>query len=81
VVIIKGEESMAKMSQMDRIVKVLAQNNATPGIAPRVIAKKARVPVTTVYKRVSDLRRRGTSIYTNFRNVAGQREMFYRLAD
>jgi predicted DNA-binding transcriptional regulator YafY len=71
---------MAK-SQVDRIVDTLARNNATPGITATKLAKKARVPVTTVYKRVHDLRRRGTPIYTNFRKVNGQKQMFYRLSD
>lgn len=71
---------MASKTQMEKIENALLNHNATPGITPRAIAHLARVPLETVYKRVSDLRE-FYNIYSNYRTVNGKRKLFYRLAD
>jgi biotin operon repressor len=68
------------MSQIDKIATVLAQNTKTPGLTTAMIAKKAGVPKQNVAKRVSDLRREGFEIYTNFRVRNGERKTYYRMA-
>lgn len=67
-------------TQIDRIFNVLISNDRTPGITPKTLAKKAKVPVSTVYKRIADLREEGLPIYLNVRNVKGKAQSFYRLA-
>lgn len=67
------------MSQLTRIAKHLRRNTTGAGITPRQLAKAANVPLANVYKRVSDLRNvEGRLIYSNFRNVYGERKMYYR---
>lgn len=67
------------MSQLTRVAKHLRRNNTGAGITPRQLAKAANVPLANVYKRVSDLRNvEGRLIYSNFRNVNGERKMYYR---
>jgi len=68
------------MSQIDRIVKVLAKRNMTPGMTAAMVAKFAHVPKANVAKRVSDLRNEGYEIYTNYRKIGGKRKAYYRLA-
>jgi len=69
------------MSQIDRIVRVLADNTQTPGLTASMIAKRAGVPRANVSKRVADLRSEGFEIYTNYRMRNGARKAYYRLAD
>jgi len=71
---------MARKTQISKIENALLNHNASPGITPRAVAKIARVPLETVYKRVADLREFYT-IYSNYRNVNGERKLYYRLAD
>lgn len=68
------------MTQIDRIVKNLSENNKGAGITAAKLAKLAKVSTETVYKRVSDLRREGFTIYSNKRDVKGKRVVHYRLA-
>ena len=69
---------MNKTTQIDRIARVLSQNNTGSGIAPARVAKLANVPREAVAKRVSDLRQEGVTIYSNYRTVNGARKLFYR---
>lgn len=68
------------MSQIDAIFNVLVNNTEIPGITPTQLAKKSRVPVENVYKRIHDLRNEGLTIYLNTRKVKGRTQTFYRLA-
>jgi transposase len=69
------------MSQLERITKVLSKKGTGQGLTAEAIAKAAGVSKDTVYKRIYDLRNvEGRKVYSNFRNVKGQRTMFYRLA-
>jgi hypothetical protein len=68
------------MSQIDRIVRVLAKRNDSPGMTAAMVAKFAHVPKTNVAKRVADLRNEGFEIYTNYRLINGKRKAYYRLA-
>lgn len=70
---------MAKKTQIEKIETALRKHNTGPGITARAIARLARVPVETVYKRVSDLRNDYT-IYSNKRVVNGEAKTFYRFA-
>lgn len=68
-------------TQLRRVAKILRANTHGAGITPGKVAKLAGVSKTTVYKRVADLRNEpGRKIYSNFRTVKGQRQMFYRIA-
>ena len=69
-----------RKTQIQKIENVLLKYNMTPGVSARAIAGRCRVPVETVYKRIHDLRT-SYNIYTNYRNVDGKRQAFYRLAD
>jgi biotin operon repressor len=68
------------MSQIDKMVKVLAKNNKGSGITVAKIAKLARMPRENVAKRVYDLRAEGFQIYSNYRKVNGKRKLYYRMA-
>lgn len=68
------------MSQIDRIANVLAKNNKGSGVTVAQVAKLARVPREAVSKRVHDLRNEGYNIYSNYKNVNGERKLFYRMA-
>lgn len=70
------------MSQLTKVAKHLRANSKTgPGITARKLASLARCPVTSVHKRIYDLRvNEGKEIYTNSRIVNGQRKYFYRIA-
>lgn len=68
------------MSQIDKMVKVLAKNNKGSGITVAKIAKLARMPRENVAKRVYDLRAEGFRIYSNYRKVNGKRKLYYRMA-
>lgn len=68
------------MSQIDRIASVLAKNTKGAGITVSQVAKLARVPRESVSKRIHDLRTEGYAIYSNYRNVNGERKLYYRMA-
>lgn len=68
-----------RKTQIEKIENVLRKYNTGPGVSPESIARRARVPLLNVYKRVHDLRQTYT-IYTNYRTVDGQRKAFYRFA-
>lgn len=68
------------MSQIDKIVTVLASNRKSPGLTASMIAKKGSVPRSNIAKRVHDLRNEGYTIYTNYRKVNGKRKAYYRMA-
>lgn len=68
------------MSQIDRIASVLAKNTKGAGITVSQVAKLARVPRENVSKRIHDLRSEGYAIYSNYRNVNGERKLYYRMA-
>ena len=70
------------MTQLNAVLKTLEKkaSKKTPGITAGEIAKMAKVPRTSVSKRISDLRKGGNLIYTNTRLVEGQKMHFYRLA-
>ena len=68
------------MTQIAKIAQVLSKHNDGAGITPDRIAKLAKVSRDAVYKRVSDLRNEGTTIYSNYRTVKGKRQLFYRMA-
>jgi biotin operon repressor len=69
------------MSQLANVAKHLRKNTSGAGITPQKLAKLAGVSKETVYKRISDLRNmEGHTIYSNYRNVNGQRQLFYRMA-
>lgn len=72
---------MKKVSQYERVHKVLSKSNKTPGVTPKQVAKLAKVPLETVYKRVHDMRVSGVNVYTNFRKVNGRNVMYYRVAN
>lgn len=65
------------MAQIDKVFNVLAGNSKTPGLTASMIAKRTRVPRTSVMKRVHDLRNEGHEIYTNWRTVNGVRKAYY----
>lgn len=68
-------------TQLRRIAKVLRKHNTGAGITVAKLAKLAGVPKATVYKRVADLRQEpGRVIYSNYRNVNGERKLHYRIA-
>jgi len=68
------------MSQAERIEALLIkEGQVTPGLTVAMIARKAKVPMESVSKRIYDLKERGNTIYTNFRNVNGRRKTYYRL--
>jgi hypothetical protein len=67
-------------TQVEKIENVLRKYNMGPGVTPESVAKRARVPLKNVYKRVSDLREHYV-IYTNYRKVGGKRTAFYRMSD
>lgn len=70
------------MSHLSRVAKVLRANTKGAGITAGRLAQLSGLSKTAVYKRVSDLRNvEGHRIYSNYRNVNGQRKMFYRFAD
>jgi len=72
---------MNTKSQMSRVFKQLTKNATKyPGITVSRLADRAGVPHDSVYKRIHDLRNEGLTIYSNFRNVNGERKMYYRLA-
>lgn len=66
-------------SQTDRILTTLYENTDTPGISAKRLAKLAKVAQDAVSKRIFDLRNEGFDIFTNYRNVKGNRTAFYRL--
>ena len=69
------------MSQLSKVAKYLRRNTEGPGITPQKLASLARVPKSSVYKRVYDLRvLEGREIYSNTRVVNGRKQMFYRIA-
>ena len=69
------------MSQLSRIAKVLRKHSRGAGVTVAKVAKLAGVSKSTVYKRVADLRQEpGRVIYSNYRNVNGQRKLHYRIA-
>ena len=69
------------MSQLSKVAKHLRRNSKGVGISAKKLANLAHIPVESVYKRVYDLRvLEGKTIYSNYRNVNGQRKMFYRIA-
>lgn len=71
---------MAK-SQINKVLSVLSsKGQKTPGLTVPMIAKSANMPAGNVAKRVSDLRSEGYTIYTNYRNVNGERKTYYRMA-
>ena len=68
------------MSQLSKIEKHL-QKHAKTGISPKKLASLSRIPVQSVYKRVYDLRVvEGVKVKSSYRNVNGQRKMFYSIA-
>lgn len=67
------------MSQIEKIVDVLARNPKYPGLTASMIAKRTNVPRANVAKRVHDLRNEGYEIYTNYRKVNGERKAYYRM--
>ena len=68
------------MSQAERIETLLVkEGRVTPGLTVAVIARKAKVPMKSVSKRIYDLKERGNTIYTNYRKVNGQKKTYYRL--
>jgi predicted transcriptional regulator len=70
------------MSHLSRVAKVLRANTKGAGITVGRLAQLSGLSKTAVYKRVSDLRNvEGHRIFSNYRNVNGQRKMFYRFAD
>ena len=69
-----------RKTQIEKIENVLLRHNTGAGITSASIARIARVPRSTVGKRVYDLRS-FYNIYTNYRKVNGKRTAFYRLAD
>ena len=69
------------MSQMSLIEKHLRRNNTGPGVTVAKLSKLTGIPKESIYKRVSDLRvLEGHTIYSNYRNVKGERKLFYRIA-
>lgn len=69
------------MSQLSKVAKVLRMNTKGAGITVSQIARLAGVPKASVSKRVYDLRTlEGKTIYSNYRNVNGERKLFYRFA-
>lgn len=68
------------MSQIDKIVRVLANNADSRYMTASMVAKWAHVPRESVAKRVHDLRNSGFEIDTCYRNVNGKRKAYYRLA-
>lgn len=69
------------MSKIERVENVLLNNNTSPGLTAKQVARKARVDVATVHRRVSDLRNLyGMTIYSNYRIVNGRKQLFYRAA-
>jgi len=67
-------------SQIDRILSALYDNTETPGITSRRLSRVTKVPSDAISKRIYDLRQEGFDIFTNYRNVNGDRTAFYRLA-
>jgi len=68
------------MAQIDKVARVLSKNNKGSGITVARIADRTGVPRNSVYKRVHDLREMGFTIYSNYRNVNGQRKLYYRMS-
>lgn len=69
------------MSQLSKVAKHLRRHNTGPGITVAKLSKLAGVPKESVYKRIHDLRTlEGHTIYSNYRNVKGERKLFYRIA-
>jgi DNA-binding Lrp family transcriptional regulator len=69
------------MSQLSKVAKVLQKNNKGAGITVAQVARLTGIPKASVSKRVYDLRTsEGHTIYSNYRNVNGQRKLFYRFA-
>lgn len=70
-----------RMTQTQRIVNALMRHGTKqPGITVARLADRSGVPVENVYKRVSDLRAMGETIYSNYRTVNGERKLYYRFA-
>jgi len=67
------------MSQLSLIEKHLRRNNTGPGVTVAKLSKLTGISKENIYKRVSDLREAHT-IYSNYRNVNGERKLFYRIA-
>lgn len=63
-------------SQIERVQKVLSQN-VGKNISAERVAKVAKVPLDSVYRRVYDLRKNGFRVFTTSRIVKGQRQQFY----
>jgi DNA-binding Lrp family transcriptional regulator len=68
------------MTQIDKIVDALADNDKDFGLTASMIAKKTRVPRDNVRKRIHDLRNEGYLIRTNYRRVNGVRKAYYVMA-
>lgn len=68
------------MTQIDKIVDVLAANDKDFGLTASMIAKKTRVPRENVRKRIHDLRSEGYLIHTNYRRVNGVRKAYYLMS-
>jgi transposase len=66
-------------SQIERVQKVLARNVGKNISADRV-AKAAKVPLDSVYRRVYDLRKTGFRVTTTSKTVKGTRQQFYSVA-
>ena len=70
------------MSQSSKIYNQLVKNTQTPGITAAKLSKLTRVPKSSVYKRIHDLRvNEGCRIYSNYRLVNGEKKMYYRIAE
>ena len=68
-------------TQITKVFNYLMKSGQTyPGVTAANVAAKTRVPLESVYKRVSDLRNEGLTIYTNTRKVKGKKVNYYRLA-
>jgi biotin operon repressor len=63
-------------SQIERVAKVF-QKNPGKNLSAERIATSAKVSLDSVYRRVYDLRNRGTRITTSAKTVKGVRKQFY----
>jgi DNA-binding Lrp family transcriptional regulator len=69
------------MSQLTKVAKHLRRHNTGAGITAAKLARLAGVSKEAVYKRIYDLRvNEGKTIYSNYRNVKGERKVHYRIA-
>ena len=67
------------MSQMSLIEKHLRRNNTGPGVTVAKLSKLTGISKEGIYKRIYDLRG-NYMIYSNYRDVKGQRKLYYRIA-